>query len=241
MSNRADRERSKRKQFAAPGGSFDRVIAILRVALPSAVGALVAALLLLPLISRDESGFVLDKDKVDRAPERLEAKNALYRGSDDKGRPFALSAGSALQRNATPGQVQLDNLSARLTLDDGPASIRAGSGTYDIEAQRAQIPGPLMFEAEPGYRLTTSTATLAFGPQTLDATGGVTGSTDIGTFKGDRMKADLANRTLIVSGNVSGSTRLGPFTAQRLTVNLANGTIALDGDAKVRVNQGQLR
>ena len=241
MSRRAEDQRSQRKEFAAPGGSFDRTIRILRIALPVAGGVVIAILLLAPLADRGEMSFVLDKNRVERAPERLQSNDALYRGIDDKGRPFALKAGSAVQRNATPGQVQLNDLSARIMLDDGPASVQAGGAVYDIEAQTARVPGPLEFEAEPGYRLSTSNAVLAFGPQTLSSTGGVTGTTDLGSFKGDRLEADLANRTLVVSGNVTGRTEVGPFRADRLTVDLARGTIALSGGAKVHVNQGRLR
>ena len=241
MSRRAEKQRSRRQQFAAPGGSFDRMIRILRIALPLGVGVLIAILLIAPMANRGELSFVLDKKSVERAPERLQAANALYRGADDKGRPFALQAGSAVQHNETPGQVQLNDLSARMTLDDGPAAIRAGEGIYDIEAQTASVPGQIRFEAEPGYRLDTSNATIAFGPQTLTSQGGVTGVTDMGSFTGDRMSADLAARKLVISGNVTGTTKVGPFRAERLTVDLAKGTIALDGGAKVHVIQGRLR
>lgn len=241
MSRRADSKRSRRRQLAAPGGSFDRMIGILRVALPSAVGALIAILLIAPMADRGELSFVLDKNSVERAPERLESSDALYRGADDQGRAFSLRAGSAVQRNETPGQVQLDDLAARMILDDGPASIKAGRGVYDIETQRARIPGPILFQAEPGYRLTTSNATIDFGPQTMVSQGGVTGTTDLGDFKGDRLMADFANRTLTVIGNVTGTTRVGPFRSDRLVVDLANRSVALDGGAKVRVNQGGLR
>ncbi len=217
------------------------MIRILRVALPSAVGALIAILLIAPMADRGELSFVLDKNSVERAPERLQSAEALYRGADDKGRPFALRAGSAVQRNESPGQVQLSNLSAHMTLEDGPALIRAGQGVYDIEAQTARVPGSILFEAEPGYRLTTSNASIAFGPQTLTSEGGVTGTTEMGDFKGDRLSADLARRMLTVSGNVTGTTKVGPFSADRLTVDLAKGTIALDGGAKVHVDQGRLR
>lgn len=240
MTRRADRQRSKRKEFAAPGGSFDRLIKTLRIVLPLGVGVLIAILVIAPLANRGELSFVLDKNSVERAPERLQSTDALYRGADDKGRPFSLSAGSAVQRNESPGEVQLSDLSAQITLDDGPAAIRAGSGVYDIEAQTAVVPGQIQFQAEPGYRLTTSDATIAFGPQTVAAKGGVTGSTDLGSFKGDQLFADLAARTLTVSGNVTGSTELGPFSADRLTVDLAEGTIALSGGAKVRAVQGRL-
>ena len=50
MSRRAEDQRSQRKEFAAPGGSFDRTIRILRIALPVAVGVVIAILLLAPLV-----------------------------------------------------------------------------------------------------------------------------------------------------------------------------------------------
>ena len=62
MSQLADIERSKRQAFAAPGGSFDRLIGVLRVALPAGVGALAAILVISPVTERNEFSFLLDRN-----------------------------------------------------------------------------------------------------------------------------------------------------------------------------------
>lgn len=90
--------KSKRQVFAAPGGSHDRNVKLLRRILPIGVGALIAFLALAPLTTGNELSFVLDKNEVDVAKERLRVTEALYRGQDSEGRPFSLKAGSAVQK-----------------------------------------------------------------------------------------------------------------------------------------------
>ena len=98
MSERALESRAWRQRVAAPGGRQDRVVRIARVALPMAAGVLVALLAMAPLTSGRDVSFLLDKNKVDVAPERMRAEAAEYRGQDDAGRPFSVSAQSAVQR-----------------------------------------------------------------------------------------------------------------------------------------------
>ena len=91
----ASRQRRGRQRQAAPGGFHDRLIKILAVALPMATGVIVAFLVIAPFSPRDEVSFVLDRDKVQEIDERLRIDNATYRGSDNQGRPFSLTAREA--------------------------------------------------------------------------------------------------------------------------------------------------
>ena len=65
---------------------------MLRVVLPSAVGVVAALMVFLPLTSGGDVSFVLDKNKVEVSKERLKVEAASYRGQDDKGQPFVLTA-----------------------------------------------------------------------------------------------------------------------------------------------------
>ena len=134
MSEQADQIRDRRRAFAAPGSPLDRAVRVLAVALPAAVGAVVAAMLIAPLSPRGEVSFLLDRNKVEVAEDRLRVDNAMYRGQDNRGRPFSLVAGEALQRSVRVPVVQLRDLSARMLLDDGPAVLEASGGSYDIQA-----------------------------------------------------------------------------------------------------------
>ena len=100
MSVLADVERSKRQLWAAAGGSHDRLVRSLQVILPSLVGALAAVLVFAPFSQRSEIGFLLAKDAIEISPQRLRVDSARYTGSDAQGRPFSLSAASAVQRSA---------------------------------------------------------------------------------------------------------------------------------------------
>jgi len=138
-----DVARTAREIWAAPGSSHDRVIAALRVLLPVAIGVLAAFVVVLPLYAGGDVSFLLDKNKVEVAKERLRVRAATYRGEDDKGQPFALSAGSAVQKSSAEPIVKLENLSARIGLRDGPASIVADHGRYDMDQQQVTIDGPV--------------------------------------------------------------------------------------------------
>ena len=67
MSELADRVRSQRQLWAASGSSHDRVIALLRILLPAAIGVLVVLLALAPLTVGRDISFVLSKDRVEVA------------------------------------------------------------------------------------------------------------------------------------------------------------------------------
>src|SRR6478736_2637028 len=156
MSQQADQIRDRRRAFAAPGGPLDRAVRVLAVALPALVGAVFAAMLIAPLSPRGEVSFILDRNKVAISNDRLRVDSAMYRGEDNRGRPFSLSAGEALQVSATDPVVQLRQLTARMLFPEGPAVLSAPTGSYDIMARKVAVDGSLNFVAADGYRLTAS-------------------------------------------------------------------------------------
>ena len=85
MSEAATRERLFRQGWAVPGSSHDRLVRFAKIALPSAVGALIAILAFAPLDKQGDASFILDKKKVDNAPERMRVEAARYVGEDDVG------------------------------------------------------------------------------------------------------------------------------------------------------------
>ncbi len=201
MSTTAKLVRTKRQEFAAPNGKHDRNVRWLRFILPVGVGVLGSMLALAPFSTRGELSFVLDKNSVDVANERMRVTEALYRGEDSEGRPFSLKAGSAVQKSSSEAIVELHDLSARILLKDGPAQIRASEGFYDMDQENVRVPGPVQVEAASGYRLSTSNVTVDLKQRTLRSDGAVEGRTNIGTFRADWLEADLAERTVSLNGN----------------------------------------
>ena len=208
----AKQRRNARQRFAAPGGSHDRLVAILGKVLPMGIGVLAAFMVITPLSPRGEVSFLLDRNKVAVIDERLRVDNALYRGQDNDGQPFSLTAGEAVQRSSAEGIVRLQDLVARILLPAGPARLTANGGAYDLDEDRVNVPGEVRFAAADGYNLITRNVLIDLAAKTLRGTNGVSGSVPAGTFSANRMEVDLAART-----------------------------VALEGDARMRMIPGELR
>ncbi len=196
MSDLADKARNERQLWAVPGSSHDRTIRIARVALPLAVALLVVFMAVAPVTVGRDISFVLSKDRVDVARERMRVTKALYRGQDSKGQPFALRAASAVQATSRDPIVKLNDLSARITLQDGPATIDARNGRYDMNSQNVMIDGPVSFQSTDGYRIQTRDVTLDMATRVVTSAAPVDGTMPLGTFSGGRLRADLNSRVV---------------------------------------------
>jgi lipopolysaccharide export system protein LptC len=200
MSEAADRSRDLRQRWAVPGSSHDQVVRLMRIALPMGIGALFAFLSIAPLTIAGEMSFMLDKNKVEVAKERLRVTEALYRGEDAKGQPFALRAGSAVQATSREPIVRLQDLSASLAMDEGPAILRADRARYDMDAEQVTVVGPVTFQSADGYRLATRDVNIDLKSRTLASDGAVEGRMPLGTFSGGRLSADLPARIVRLTG-----------------------------------------
>ena len=212
MSEAAVHDRELKQQWAVPGSQHDRLIRIAKVALPAAVGVLLAFLALAPLEERGDVSFILDKNKVENAPERMRVDLARYVGEDKEGRPFTIVARSAVQRSSDLPIVDISGMMARLKLPQGPAIIAANLAHYNLDEQMVRVVGPVRVIGPEGYRLDTSNVTI-----------------------------DLRQRTVEGSGRVQGSMRLGQFTAGRLRADLGTRTVTLDQGARLKIVQGAVR
>ncbi|PXA98279.1 LPS export ABC transporter periplasmic protein LptC [Nostoc sp. 3335mG] len=213
MSEVAARLQSQRRAWAHPGSSHDRLVRLLLIVLPIAIAVLAVGLVVSPLMTTAEVSFVLDKNKVDVASERLRVQSAEYRGEDAKGQAFKLNAGSAVQKSSTDAEVQLNDLNAQLGLPEGPATVRADKGRYNLQKDQVAIDGPIAFRTADGYTLDTHDATLDLKTRQLTSGGAVTGRTPTGTFSGNKLTADLEQRTVRVDGNAR--LRIYPKRANR--------------------------
>ena len=210
MTARADLQRNRRREFAAPGGSHDRTVRILSVLLPGMIGVLLAVMITAPLSPRGEISFLLDRTKVAMVNDRMRALGAMYRGQDDRGRAFSVTAGSAIQHTAAQQLVQMKDVTARSMLDDGPAVMVAETGIYDFAHQTITVPGPVNMQSSDGYRMVTQGADI-----------------------------DLDHRQLVSHGAVEGRIPSGTFSADRIVANLDTHDIRLDGHAKFRMVPGK--
>ncbi len=201
MTLRADQQRDQRQSYAAPGGSHDRVVRVLAWFLPGLIGILLAIMVLAPLTPRGEISFLLDRTKVAVVNDRLRATDAMYRGEDDRGRAFSVTAGSAVQHSAHEHLVEMRDVTARVLLADGPAVLMTQAGTYDFGRQTILVPGAVTMQAAQGYRMITQGASIDLDHRRLVSHGPVEGRIPTGTFRADRFVADLDTRDIRLEGH----------------------------------------
>jgi lipopolysaccharide export system protein LptC len=211
MSEAATRERAFRQLWAVPGSSHDRLVRLVKVALPSAVGVVIAVLAFAPLEKEGDASFILDKKQVENAPERMRVEAARYVGEDNKGQKFSIEAASAIQRRSDVPVVDISGMMARLALSQGPLTILANLARYDLDNQKIAISGPVRVMGPDGYRI-----------ETRD------------------VMVDLKERRLASSGPVSGAMRLGQFRAASMSADLGERTVTLHG-ARLKIVQGAVR
>jgi lipopolysaccharide export system protein LptC len=212
MSDLATKERATRQRWAIPGSAHDRIVRLTKIGLPAAVGVLVAVLALAPLDKHGDVSFILDKKKVENAPERMRVEQAKYVGTDNKGQRFDITAQRAVQRSSDVPLVDIWGMFARLTLERGPLLIAANKGQYNLDTQRVAINGPVNVAGPDGYRLATRDVLV-----------------------------DLKQRQLASAGPVAGQMRLGQFEAGQLRANLGDRTVVLDRGARLKIVQGAVR
>ena len=212
MSERADLDRTMRRLWATSGSSHDRVVRVLRYGLPLVIGVVAAVLVFSPFTQRAEISFLLSKDKVDMASERMKVTRAEYRGQDAKGQPFALLAGSAVQKSSAEPIVRMTDLSGAIRLDDGPATIVARDSAYNMDTERVAVPGLVEVKSANGYRIDAS-----------------------------NVAVDLKTRSLVGQGGVTGTLNIGRFSANQLSADLDKRIVRLQGNARLRINQGVLK
>lgn len=201
MSQQAETERNRRRHWAAAGGRHDRIVRALQLGLPALVGALGAVMLLAPFSRGSEISFLVAKDSIEVAGQRIMVNQAQYRGNDSQGRRFTLSADSALQRSAADPVVRMRGLTARLDMAEGPATLMAEAARYDPTRDRVNVDGPLHFVTADGYRLDTGDVMIDLKTHSVSSGRAVSGSTTVGRFSANSMHVDLDSRIVRLSGN----------------------------------------
>jgi lipopolysaccharide export system protein LptC len=214
MSELAEQDRKIKRGWARPGSSHDRLIGLLKYALPALVGLVLAFLALVPLEERKEVSFLVDKNKLDPSQERLKIEAAQYRGQDEEGRPFVLDARSAIQATSSSSMLEILQMSAQLQLADGPARIVADRANFNPDANLVDVVGPVRVNAADGYQLFTSNVRVDLRDRSLQSQGQVSGQMPLGRFSADRMSADLPERTVVLEGGARLHIDQGALTKQ---------------------------
>ena len=200
MSEQAILKREVTQRWTEPGSAHDKVVRWTKVVLPSALGVLIAVLMVAPLGKSGDVSFILDKKKVENAPERMRVESARYVGADDKGQQFQITARNALQRSSDTPIVDIRGMFAQLALERGPLMIAANQGRYNLDTQQVAIDGPIRVQGPDGYKLQTRDVTVNMKSRQLASKGPVAGEMRLGQFQAGQLRADLGERKVVLDG-----------------------------------------
>ncbi len=202
MSEAAHRKQEIKQHWAEPGGRHDAVIRATKYGLPVIILVLLVILAVAPFDKRGDVSFILDKNKVDEAKERMRVEQARYVGEDNKGQKFEIVADRAVQQSSNVPVVMIEGMRARLSLARGPLAIAALKGRYDLEQEEMLIDGPVRVVGPDGYRLATRDVRVDLDKRTMQSRGAVNGAMELGQFEAGRLRADLDERTVNLDGGV---------------------------------------
>ena len=200
MSDLANQEREVKQRWAVPGSSHDRIVRFAKVALPSAVGVVIAFLAMAPLDKSGDVSFILDKNQVENAPERMRVEQARYVGQDNNGQKFLIVANRALQRTSEQPIVDIWGMLARFGLAQGPVTVAANQGQYNLDQQKVTVRGPVRVAGPEGEQLVTRDVTVDLKQNVMTSDGGVAGRMELGQFEASRLRANLNDRTVVLDG-----------------------------------------
>lgn len=203
MPELALQEQSRRRQSLMPGAPRDSWVSGAKTMLPIASGLLLAVMVALPLISRQEFSFMLSKDSSAKADERMQVQEASYRGETLAGEPFTIRAGSALQKTSAIPVILLKDLSAEIERKDGLAKVTAPAGEFLTDENRVLIDGPVRAHSESGYRLEGRKIMVDLNANRVVSNEAVAGELPAGVFRANSFLADLKGERVVLEGGAS--------------------------------------
>lgn len=193
---------SKRRRAALPGSPYDRLVSVLKIVLPVAALAVLLTCLIWPLTVRTEFSFILSKDHVASAGERLRVARAEYRGEDTKGQAFVITAASAVQKSSEIPVVEMHDIAATLDAQNGPIHAVAGKGHYDMSQERMTADGPVHVTSDGGALVDTRDVSLDMQNKLISGDAGVDGKVKLGTFRAQRLRGDVNNHVVTLLDRV---------------------------------------
>ncbi|MGF1660519.1 MAG: hypothetical protein ACFCUS_13920 [Rubrimonas sp.] len=166
-----------------------RVVGLLKIALPLGALALVAAIFLFPRADLGESiGFAdLDFDLRDG----LQVNAPRFSGRDRDGRPFAVSADWARPDRPDPERVTLGPVRGEMALEaQGLLTLEAGGGEMRPKTDRLLLSDGVALATSEGWRLRAASADLDLREAALSAEGPVRGEGPGGEIDAAKLRAE---------------------------------------------------
>lgn len=185
----------RRRQPAA----YSRFVRAMKVGLIGIALALVVLVVLWPQLRTIEDEFLVKFASLKGARvDRIEMVNARYFGTDERNRPYAVTAARALEIDAD--RVELESPKADMTLDQGWIMLNSDKGFYSKSGKTLELVGNVNVFQDEGYEFHTASAIVHV--EMGDARGNqpVEGAGAFGWVAGEGFELTDKGKRLLVTG-----------------------------------------
>lgn len=183
-----------------------RMVRILRIAVPGAVGLAMAGVIgisifnpfrmLMPKLPLDMRNLVVSGTKV-----TMEAPHLSGYTPDQ--RPYEMWAKTAVQDVTDPDHVELNKLRTKLLMQDGSTVfLDSLTGLFDNKAQTLDLHKDIFLQTTTGYEARLTQAHVDIGKNTVDSDEHVDVKLTNGTLSSDRLRITNGGEVVRFEGNV---------------------------------------
>ncbi|MBL8661058.1 MAG: LPS export ABC transporter periplasmic protein LptC [Rhodospirillales bacterium] len=126
---------------------------------------------------------------------------ARLTGSDDKGRPFVITADFVRQQEGQPGVLGLTRPRGEIEMEDGTKTvITAAEGLFHQDARLLDLSGGVVLVTGDGSRYETAAANFDLSSGTASGTDPVHGEGPLGSVVGEGFRVIGFGQTIFVDG-----------------------------------------
>lgn len=190
----------------AVAARHSRLVHILRIAVPGAVGLAMAAIIgisifnpfrmLMPKLPLDMDNLVVSGTKI-----TMEAPHLS--GYTPDRRPYEMWAKTALQDITDPDHVELNKLRTKLLMQDGSTIfLDSLTGIFDNKAQTLDLHKDIFLQTTTGYEARLTQAHVDMVKNTVDSDEHVDVKLTNGTLTSDRLHITNGGEVVLFEGNV---------------------------------------
>ena len=199
---RFDFDPRRRRTLASP--RYSRFVGMMKLLLPLLALGLVVVVVIWPNKLREATGFHLDYVSTDEnGAAELTMLRPRYLGTDNRNRPFVVTAARATQDPNDQRLITLVELQADMVMTDGRwFSIIANDGTYHQQHQRLRLNGAINLFSDQGYEFNAQTVDIDLNKGRAVFDQPVAGQGPFGTLRADRLEIEDFSQRLYFRGNV---------------------------------------
>lgn len=187
---------------AAAGRAHRRKVSLMRKLFPAAAVVLVAMVVIWSQWQSVEIGFKIGFNRLyPEEAKTLRMVNPRFSGTNDKGRPFMLTADEARRASADADLILLTNPKGDIITDSGAwLAVSAAHGNYAQKKKTLDLGGGVDLFHDSGIHFTTATARIDLKAGTVEGNDPATGSGPSIEVTGQGFKVLNGGKTVIFTG-----------------------------------------